>query len=92
MLEYIFPIVVIGLAILIVYLIVRTIYRWIKRMILLWRSGCKKAAIIHLIKGLIVFGIIFLIGYFIKEIAVVAIAVIMGAVWLRSRPIHVYID
>ena len=92
MLEYIFPIVVIGLALLIVYLIIRTIYRWIKRIILLWRNGCKKASIIHLIKGLIVFGIIFLIGYFIKEIAVVAIAVVMGAVWLRSRPIHVYID
>ena len=92
MLEYIFPIVVIGLAILIVYLIVRTIYRWIKRMILLWRSGCKKAAIIYLIKGLIVFGIIFLIGYFIKEIAVVAIAVVMGAVWLRTRPVSVYIE
>ena len=92
MLEYIFPIVVIGLVLLIVYLIIRTIYRWIKRIILLWRNGCKKASIIHLIKGLIVFGIIFLIGYFIKEIAVVAIAVVMGAVWLRSRPIHVYID
>ena len=92
MLEYIFPIVVIGLALLIVYLIIRTIYRWIKRIILLWRNGCKKASIIHLIKGLIVFGIIFLIGYFIKEIAIVAIAVVMGAVWLRSRPIHVYID
>ncbi len=92
MYEYIFPIVVIGLAILIVYLVVRTIYRWIKRIILLWRSRCKKAAIIHLIKGLIVFGIIFLIGYFIKQIAVVAIAVVMGAAWLRSRPVRVYID
>ena len=92
MYEYIFPIVVIGLAILIVYLIVRTIYRWIKRIVLLWRSGCKKAAIIHLIKGLIVFGIIFLIGYFIKEIAVVVLAFSMGTVWLKCRPIHVYID
>lgn len=90
--EYIFPIVIIGLAILIVYLVVRTIYRWIKRIVLLWRSRFKKAAIVHLIKGLIVFGIIFLIGYFIKQIAVVAIAVVMGAVWLRSRPVGVYID
>ena len=92
MYEYIFPIVVIGLALLIVYLVIRTIYRWIKRIILLWRNGFKKAAALHLIKGLIVCSIIFLIGYFIKEIAVVAIAVLMGTVWLRSRPIHVYID
>lgn len=92
MYEYLLPIVVIGLAILIVYLVVRTIYRWIKQIVLLWRSGCKKAAIVYLIKGLIVFGMIFLIGYFIKHIAVVAIAVVMGAVWLRSRPVGVYID
>lgn len=92
MLEYILPIVVIGIAFFIVYLITRTIYRWIKRIILLWRGGCKKAAIIHLIKGLIVISIIFLIGYYIKQIAVVSIAIVMGAVWLRSRPIPVYID
>ena len=92
MVEYIFPIVVLVRGFLIVFRGIRTIDRGIKRIVLLWRSGCKTAAIIHLIKGLIVFGIIFLIGYFIKEIAIVAIAVVMGAVWLRSRPIHVYID
>ena len=90
--EYILPIVVIGIAFFIIYLVIRTIYRWIKRIILLWRGGCKKAAIIHLIKGLIVISIIFLIGYYIKQIAVVSIAIVMGAVWLRSRPIPVYID
>ncbi len=77
-------------ALFIVFLTIRSVYRWIKRIVLLWKNNCRKLAIKHLIKGLIIIGIICLVAFCIKQIMITLIAIFVGSLALSRSGDTIY--
>lgn len=82
----------IALIIVITFLIIRAIYRWVKRIIHLWKFQSRKKAIVHMIKGIVTFILIGLGIYYIKAIAIAVVGVFVIILNMGKEPPIYYYD
>ncbi|GHT53650.1 hypothetical protein FACS189451_03860 [Bacteroidia bacterium] len=71
-----------GIIGLLIYLIIRTIIRWVKKIHFLWKTDQKKSVVWIGVKGIVIVTVIAMGIYYIKYIAIVCIAIVMGAMKL----------